>query len=218
MLDDSSDEEPFPNDRQNAEIKSSVGGSPCSSPSARSDENIFGQQDGYPYHDYLTDTKNEPYDGAPPPKATDVLGIKIKPGMNYLEKKKMYEKLMKIKEMGPVYNPWLSTYQRHIRWSEHLYLVDEVLEELKFKPPFISTEANRQRCREYKAIVEKVKRKSNFSRVGFSSPWAGLDIPRPFLHLAVQGSLARVLVSGLSLRSFLSIFSDFHLTRSSASR
>jgi hypothetical protein len=82
--------------------------------------------------------------------------------MTWDEKKKMYDKLQEIKRMGPVYNPWLSTYQRHVRWSEHNLLVEQVEEQLKFKPLFKSTEAGRQRCREYTAIVNKVKFNTQF--------------------------------------------------------
>ena len=85
------------------------------------------------------------------------MGIHPHPDMTWDEKKAMYEKLQEIKRMGPVYNPWLSTYQRHVRWSEHQLLVAQVLHKLKFKPLFKTTEAGRQRCREYKAIVDKVK-------------------------------------------------------------
>jgi len=87
------------------------------------------------------------------------LGIHPRPDMTWEEKKKMYDKLQEIKRMGPVYNPWLSTYQRHVRWSEHNLLVEQVEEQLKFKPLFKSTEAGRQRCREYTAIVNKIYEK-----------------------------------------------------------
>ena len=91
------------------------------------------------------------------------MGIHPHPDMTWDEKKAMYEKLQEIKRMGPVYNPWLSTYQRHVRWSEHNLLVAQVLNELKFKPLFKTTEAGRQRCREYKAIVDKVNHSTKIS-------------------------------------------------------
>ena len=116
--------------------------------------------DGYPYHDYLYEYKTEPdsdvVDQRPHPKASDVLGIKIEPGLSYSEKEKMYHKLIQIRGMGPVYPPNLTKLQRHTRTVEHQLLVDDLLDELKFKAPFRETDANRRKCREYKAIVEKV--------------------------------------------------------------